>query len=79
MGYYTKQVKTKGKEKEEVPYKEDKLVTDNFESGLEDHFDVLCNAVSVLPMEYDYAIKVSEQIDYEEEEMMKHSLYVISL
>lgn len=67
-----KQVKSKGKEKEEVPSKEDELVTDNFESGLEDDLDMLCNMVSVLPREYDCAIEVSEPTSYVEEEMMNH-------
>ena len=52
--------------------KKDKLVTNNFESGSEDDFDVPCNVVSLLPREYDCAIEVSEPTNYEEEEMMTH-------
>lgn len=69
-----KQVKAKGNEREEVPSKKDGLVTNNFEVGSQDDFDVLCNVVSVLQRDYDCATEVSEPTDYEEEEMMKHKL-----
>ena len=42
------QVKSKGNEKEGAPSKENELVTDNFELGSKDDFDILCNVVSVL-------------------------------
>lgn len=63
---------SKGKAKEEVPSKKSKLVTDSFDSGSEDDFDVLCNVVFVLPKEYDCVTKVVEPDDCEEEEMAKH-------
>lgn len=31
----------------------DKMVTDNFDKGSEDGFEVTCNIVSVLPRDYD--------------------------
>lgn len=63
---------SKEKVKEEVPLKEDELVTYSFESGSEDDFDVLCNMVSVLPMEYNCVTEVTESEDYEEEEMGRY-------
>lgn len=65
-------VKSKGKEKEEARSKEDELVIDNFDSGSEDGFDVICNVVLVLLREYDYITEVSEPVDYDEEEMTRH-------
>lgn len=56
---------SKGREKEEVPSKEDELVTDNFDSGSEDDFDVLCKMVFVLLREYDYVIEVVDAEDCE--------------
>lgn len=64
--------KSKGKAKEEVPSKEDKLVTDNFKYESEDDFDVLWNVVYVLPKEYDCVTEVDEPEDCEEKEMAKH-------
>lgn len=43
-------------------------MTDNFNYGLKDDFDVLCNMVSVLSRKYDCVTKVAEFEDYEEEE-----------
>lgn len=63
---------SKGKAKEEVLSKEDELVTDNFDYGLKDDFDVLRNIVHVLPKEYDCVTEVAEPEDCEEEEMAKH-------
>lgn len=72
-------VKLKGKAKEEAPYMEDKLVIDDFNSGSEDDFDVICNMVSLISREYDCVIKVSKPVDYEEEETTrpKHVCYFV--
>lgn len=48
------------------------MATNDFDSGSEDNFDIICNVVSVLPREYDYITKVEEPLDYKEEEMVKH-------
>lgn len=47
-------------------------MTDNFDSGSEDDFDVICTMVYVLPKEYDFVKKVFELEDCEEEEIDKH-------
>lgn len=47
-------------------------MTGNFDYGSEDHFDVLCNMVFVLPKDYDCVTKVDEPEDCEEEEIAKH-------
>lgn len=41
-------------------------MTDNFDSGSKDDFDVLCNMVSVFPREYDFVTKFSKPKDCEE-------------
>lgn len=48
------------------------MVIDNFDSGSEGNFDVLCNVVSVLHGEYDCIKEVVEIKDCEEEELAKH-------
>lgn len=65
---------SKEKVKEKVPSKEDELVTNIFDFGPEDDFDVLCNMVSILPREYDCVIEVVEPEDCKEEEMARHKL-----
>lgn len=54
--------------------KENELVKNNFNFGLEDDFDILCNMVSVLPREYGCVTEVAEPEDYEEDDMARHKL-----
>ena len=49
-------------------------MTDNFDSGSVDDFNVLYNVVSVLPRENNCVTEVVEPEDCEEEEMVKHKL-----
>lgn len=67
-----KAIKEKGKAKEEPPLRDDEMATNNFDLGLEDDSDVICNVVSVLPREYDYVTEVAEPEDCDEEEMARH-------
>lgn len=67
-------IKSKGEAKEGEPPKENELVIYNFDSGSKDNFDVICNMVLVLPMEYDCVTKVSKSADCEEVEMERHRL-----
>lgn len=60
------------KEKVKEGVSSNKLVTNNFDSGPKDDFDVLCNMVSVLPREYDCVTVVVEPKYCEEEEMVRH-------
>lgn len=48
------------------------MATDNFDSGLEDDFDVIYNVVSVLPWEYDFVTEVKEPVECDEKETVKH-------
>lgn len=58
--------------KEEMPLKDDEMADDDFDSGLEDDFDILCNVVSILPTDYDFVNEVAEPEDCDEEEMERH-------
>lgn len=56
----------------EAPAVEDDMVTDNFDFGSEPDFDVICNIVSVLLVEYDCPTKVEEFEKCDEQGMAKH-------
>lgn len=43
-----------------IAHPDNEMVTDNFDSGSKDDFEVTCNIVSVLPREYDPLSRVSE-------------------
>lgn len=63
---------TNGKGKDNEQENENDLITDNFDSGSEGDFDVLCNVVYVISYEYDRVTEVVENEDYKEGELGKH-------
>lgn len=46
-----------------TPQSDDEMVDDNFDNESEDDFQINCNIVSIIPMEYD---RVSEVFELEE-------------
>lgn len=55
-----------------MPLVEDDMSTVDFNFGSEPFLDIVCNEVSMLPMEYNYEIEVEELPTSEEVEMAKH-------
>lgn len=49
---------TKGNSKEDEQENKDDSITNNFNSGSEGDFDVLCDVVYVLPYEYDRVTEI---------------------
>lgn len=57
-----------------MPTEDDDMLTDNFEYGLEDELDIICNVVSILLIEFDTITEVTEEEnDYVVEEIEKHN------
>src|ERR1044072_9231265 len=59
---------TKSKDKKPVSTEDDDILIDNCDSGFDDELDIICNVVSVLPIEFD---KVSEVTEDEESCVVK--------
>lgn len=51
---------------------EDELLTNNFDSGLEDSFDILVGVVSLMPREFDRITEVDDNDSITEKEMASH-------
>lgn len=59
---------------EPFPKEDDKILTNNFDSGLEDDFDVVCNVVSVFPIEYVTITEVTKEENMLGEESTNYKL-----
>lgn len=46
--------------KDPVLQVDDEMVTNNFESGSKDDFNIICNVISVLRVEFDFVIILKE-------------------
>lgn len=60
---------------EPLPKEDDKILTNNFNSGLENDFDVICNVVSVFPIEYVTITEVTEEENVLGEESANHKSF----
>lgn len=61
-----------GKMVKEMPLIEYDMSTNDFDSDFEPSLDVVCNVISVLPVEYNCEMKVEEPPTSEEAEMARH-------
>lgn len=49
--------------KDAMKNEEDDMLTDNFNHGSESGLDIICNMISILPIEYDQTTEVMEEED----------------
>lgn len=58
--------------KEYLLKEDDEMLIEIFDSGSENNFDVICNVVSMLPIEYNTITKVKEEENEVAEESANH-------
>lgn len=53
----------KSKDNDLISTKDNDMLTNNFETGFNDKLDIICNVVTILPIEFERATEVTEEDD----------------